>query len=197
MWQKPWWNKLIICRKLLLISASLHISVIRVNEVLDLHEMLSSLTSLYETMENVLFKWVPVHEKILVFADKTQLNRLFTNLLQNALEACHDQEICVISLSEELMEDRILIRISDNGEGIPEQMRSKIFIPNFTTKSSGTGLGLAMSKTIVEQAKGRIWFETAEDEGTTFFVELPVYDETAGSIVHNVGMWNCGMRNVD
>jgi signal transduction histidine kinase len=56
-------------------------------------------------------------------------------------------------------------------------MRSKIFIPNFTTKSSGTGLGLAMSKTIVEQAKGRIWFETAEDEGTTFFVELPVYDE--------------------
>lgn len=151
--------------------------------MLDLHEMLSTLTSLYETMENVLFKWVPVHEKILVFADKTQLNRLFTNLLQNALEACHAQEICVISLSEELIEDRILLRISDNGEGIPEQMRTKIFIPNFTTKSSGTGLGLAMSKTIVEQARGRIWFETAEDEGTTFFVELPVYDETSEPIL--------------
>ena len=151
--------------------------------MLDLYEMLSTLTSLYETMENVLFKWVPVHEKILVFADKTQLNRLFTNLLQNALEACHDQEICVISLSEELQEDRILLRISDNGEGIPEQMRTKIFIPNFTTKSSGTGLGLAMSKTIVEQARGRIWFETAEDEGTTFFVELPVYNETSEPIL--------------
>ena len=150
-----------------------------VNEVLDLHEMLSTLTSLYETMENVLFNWIPVHEKIMVFADKTQLNRLFTNLLQNALEACHNQQTCMISLSEELMEDSILIRISDNGEGIPDQMRSKIFIPNFTTKSSGTGLGLAMSKTIVEQARGRIWFETVEDEGTTFFVELPLYTETS------------------
>jgi signal transduction histidine kinase len=52
-------------------------------------------------------------------------------------------------------------------------------MPNFTTKSSGTGLGLAMSKTIVEQAKGKIWFETEEDKGTTFFVELPVLRITA------------------
>ncbi len=156
------------------------------NEVLDLHELLSSLTSLYETMENVLFKWVPVRSKILVFADKTQLNRLFTNLLQNALEACHEQTTCAISLSEELNGDHILIRISDNGEGIPEQMRSKIFIPNFTTKSSGTGLGLAMSKTIVEQAKGRIWFESVEDAGTVFFVELPLYDETQAAVLPNM-----------
>jgi two-component system, NtrC family, nitrogen regulation sensor histidine kinase NtrY len=137
-------------------------------------------------MENVLFKWVPVHEKILVYADKTQLNRLFTNLLQNALEACHNQDVCVISLSEELKDDYIQIRISDNGEGIPEQMQSKIFIPNFTTKSSGTGLGLAMSKTIVEQARGRIWFETIEDEGTVFFVELPVYTENSNADLFNV-----------
>jgi two-component system, NtrC family, nitrogen regulation sensor histidine kinase NtrY len=145
-----------------------------VNESVDLHELLSTLTSLYETIENVIFKWIPVHEKIQVFADKTQMNRLFTNLLQNALEACHEQETCAISIYEELKEGHILIRISDNGEGIPEQMRTKIFIPNFTTKSSGTGLGLAMCKTIVEQAKGRIWFETEEDIGTTFFVELPL-----------------------
>jgi signal transduction histidine kinase len=53
-------------------------------------------------------------------------------------------------------------------------MRSKIFTPNFTTKTSGTGLGLAMCKGIVEQAKGEIWFETRAGEGTTFFVELPL-----------------------
>ena len=60
-----------------------------------------------------------------------------------------------------------------------EQMQSKIFIPNFTTSSRlGRSRYRAMSKTIVEQAKGKIWFETEEDSGTTFFVELPIYDET-------------------
>jgi signal transduction histidine kinase len=148
-------------------------------EVFDLHEMLYSLTSLYETTENLLFKWVPVHQKILVYADKTQLNRLFTNLLQNALEACTDKSKRVISVSEEVREETIVVKVTDNGEGIPPEMHTKIFMPNFTTKSSGTGLGLAMSKTIVEQVKGRIWFETVEGEGTTFFVELPVLRATS------------------
>jgi signal transduction histidine kinase len=53
-------------------------------------------------------------------------------------------------------------------------MQSKIFTPNFTTKSSGTGLGLAMSKSIVEQSGGDIWFETSPEEGTTFHVKLPL-----------------------
>ncbi|HZE83702.1 MAG TPA: HAMP domain-containing sensor histidine kinase [Puia sp.] len=143
-------------------------------EVFDLHEMLYSLTSLYETTENLLFKWVPSHQRIMVFADKTQLNRLFTNLLQNALEACVSKTKRVVSVSEELKEESIIIKVTDSGEGIPADMYTKIFTPNFTTKSSGTGLGLAMSKTIVEQAKGNIWFETVEGEGTTFFVELPI-----------------------
>ena len=148
------------------------------SEVFDLHEVLYSLVSLYETTENLLFKWVPVHQKIMVFADKTQLNRLFTNLLQNALEACVNNPRRVISVSEEIKEESIVVKIADNGEGIPLEMQSKIFIPNFTTKSSGTGLGLAMSKTIVEQAKGTIWFNTAEGEGTTFYVELPLLRAT-------------------
>jgi two-component system, NtrC family, nitrogen regulation sensor histidine kinase NtrY len=148
-------------------------------EVFDLHELLYSLTSLYETTENLLFKWVPVHQRIMVYADKTQLNRLFTNLLQNAMEACDNNSRRVISVSEEYREDSIIVKVADNGEGIPMEMQSKIFIPNFTTKSSGTGLGLAMSKTIVEQVKGKIWFETVEGEGTTFYVELPVLRATS------------------
>ncbi len=148
------------------------------NEVFDLHDMLYSLTSLYETTENLLFKWVPVYQRIMVYADKTQLNRLFTNLLQNALEACHGQDKRVISISEQVNGETILLNVTDNGEGIPDSMHSKIFMPNFTTKSSGTGLGLAMSKTIIEQAKGKIWFETKVGEGTTFFVELPILRAT-------------------
>ena len=148
-------------------------------EVFDLHEMLYSLVSLYETTENLLFKWVPVHQRIMVFADKTQLNRLFTNLLQNALEACNEEGKRVISVSEEIREESIIVKVTDNGEGIPPEMQSKIFIPNFTTKSSGTGLGLAMSKTIIEQAKGKIWFSTVVGEGTTFYVELPILRATS------------------
>ncbi|MGQ0739952.1 MAG: ATP-binding protein, partial [Bacteroidota bacterium] len=70
--------------------------------------------------------------------------------------------------------ENIIISIKDTGEGIPLEMQDKIFVPNFTTKSSGTGLGLAMCKGIVEQAHGKIWFETEQGRGTTFFVLLPV-----------------------
>ena len=144
------------------------------NEVFDLHEILYSLSHLYESSEQVDFTWKPVSRKVMVDADRTQLNRLFTNLLQNAVEATENHEEPVVSMVEEVDNNMVVIRIKDNGQGIPEAMQSKIFTPNFTTKTSGTGLGLAMSKGIVEQAKGRIWFETREGAGTVFFVELPL-----------------------
>jgi len=140
----------------------------------DLHEVLGSLKGLYNAHETVRFVWLPVDQEVIIEADKTQINRLFTNLFANALEACNDADICLINVAEEIIEDKIRISIRDNGEGIPEEMQDKIFIPNFTTKTSGTGLGLAMCKGIVEQAKGEIWFETQKGAGTTFFVELPL-----------------------
>ncbi|GAO43155.1 sensor histidine kinase [Flavihumibacter petaseus] len=149
------------------------------NEVFDLHEILYSLSHLYNASEQVRFSWIPVNHKLMVNADRTQLNRLFTNLLQNAVEATINDDDRMVRVLEEAEDHKVLVSISDNGHGIPEAMRSKIFTPNFTTKSSGTGLGLAMSKGIVEQAKGRIWFETSEGQGTTFFVELPLINEQA------------------
>ncbi|MFT3827637.1 MAG: ATP-binding protein [Chitinophagaceae bacterium] len=149
------------------------------NEVFDLHELLYSLSSLYEATENLDFKWEPVHSKVLLFADKTQLNRLFTNLLQNAIEASASCEQRIIRVHEELSADYVTVSVTDNGTGIPEATQSKIFTPNFTTKSSGTGLGLAMSKSIVEQANGEIWFKTEEGAGTTFFVKLPLLRATS------------------
>ncbi|HEY0679779.1 MAG TPA: HAMP domain-containing sensor histidine kinase [Chitinophagaceae bacterium] len=144
------------------------------NEVFDLHEVISSITALYEANERLEFTWTPVRQRVMVMMDKTQINRLLTNLLQNAIEACYKKEIRKVSLTEEIQDHSILIKITDNGEGIPDAMQQKIFVPNFTTKSSGTGLGLAMSKAIVELVRGDIWFETAESVGTTFFVKLPV-----------------------
>ena len=102
---------------------------------------------------------------------------LFTNLLKNAVEATDPDGYRMVRLVEEISDNKVVISVTDNGNGIPADMRSKIFTPNFTTKTSGTGLGLAMSKGIVEQARGAIWFETADGEGTTFYVELPLVTE--------------------
>ena len=144
------------------------------NEVFDLHDLLYSLTSLYETREHLDFDWDPVSQRVMLFADKTQLNRLFTNLFQNAVEAEEGALPRKIYIREELNGEYITISVADNGGGIPEHMQDKIFTPNFTTKTSGTGLGLAMSKSIAEQAHGDIWFESVQGEGTTFYVKLPL-----------------------
>ena len=148
----------------------------RNNELFDLHPVLESLYSLYGANPKVELKWNRVEEPIQINADKTQMNRLFSNLLSNAVDACASQEKCSIVLLEEIEDNTLLIKITDNGEGIPVEMQPKIFTPNFTTKTSGTGLGLAMCKSIVEQAGGRIWFETEPGKGTTFFVSLPLAD---------------------
>jgi two-component system, NtrC family, nitrogen regulation sensor histidine kinase NtrY len=110
----------------------------------------------------------------MVNADRTHINRLFTNLILNAMQAIPAERTMQINIDEAITNNNVLIKVKDNGSGISEAVQSKIFIPNFTTKTSGTGLGLAMSKGIVEQAKGKIWFETEAGVGTTFFVELPV-----------------------
>ncbi|HEY5968642.1 MAG TPA: ATP-binding protein [Chitinophagaceae bacterium] len=143
-------------------------------ETFDINEVIRSLDNLYKTSHEGELKLKTVPGKVMVRADKTQMNRLFTNLIQNAIEACNGKGKCSIELNEVRTDGVIQISIKDNGEGIPQEMHSKIFIPNFTTKSSGTGLGLAMCKGIAEQAGGRIWFETKTGEGSTFYVELPV-----------------------
>ena len=70
--------------------------------------------------------------------------------------------------------ENVIISISDNGKGISDDIKENIFQPYFTTKTSGTRLGLAMTRKIIEFWKGQIWFETKEGAGTTFFIKLPV-----------------------
>lgn len=144
------------------------------NEEFDLHEPLRTVTLLYSSEERLEIHWTPVEMEVMINSDKTHINRLFTNLIQNALQAVPEHEKAIIEIKEILKEDNILITVKDNGIGIPEELKSKIFTPNFTTKTSGTGLGLAMCKGIVEQAKGKIWFEPAPENGTIFYIELPV-----------------------
>lgn len=144
------------------------------NDLFDLHEPLKALVLLHAADEQLQLDWKPVSTPVMVNADRTHINRLFTNLIQNAIQAVPDGKQAHVTIEEQILLGDVLIKIKDNGAGIPEDQRSRIFTPNFTTKTSGTGLGLAMSKGIVEQAKGQIWFETEAGKGTTFFVELPL-----------------------
>jgi signal transduction histidine kinase len=146
-------------------------------EQFDLHDVIASLKELYKPNPDVAIIWYPISDKAMVLADKTQMNRLFTNLFTNAVQATKAGEVCKITVDEKRDTDKIIISIKDNGEGIPEEIRTNIFVPNFTTKSSGTGLGLAMCKGIVEQAKGDIWFETQIGAGSVFYVSLPLLDD--------------------
>lgn len=112
--------------------------------------------------------------KMYVYSDKSQLLRVCNNLLENArhaLEECENGRI-EVSLTEQTGD--AVLAIKDNGQGIPHDVAKKIFQPYFTTKTSGTGLGLAMTRKIIEFWKGEIWFDTEEGKGTTFYIKLPL-----------------------
>lgn len=141
-------------------------------EVFDINTAMASIELLYAGNEEMSIKWTIPVQPIMVDADKTHINRLFTNLIQNALQAVPLGRIPEIEVKEILEEEHVLILVKDNGEGIPDSIQAEIFTPNFTTKTSGTGLGLAMCKRIVEQMNGQIWFETSRENGTIFFVRL-------------------------
>ncbi|WP_439152978.1 sensor histidine kinase [Winogradskyella sp.] len=113
-------------------------------------------------------------EKIIAKFDRTQLIRVVTNLVKNGIQAmpkdASDPRIDVGVFSEDNL---VKIRITDNGSGIEEETKSKIFEPKFTTKTSGMGLGLAMVKNIVETYKGNITFTSQAGKGTVFMVSFP------------------------
>jgi signal transduction histidine kinase len=109
----------------------------------------------------------------IVRADKEQMLRVFTNLIKNGIQAIPDDRKRKIIIEIKKEKTNWITSISDNGSGIPKELEDKIFVPNFTTKTSGMGLGLAMVKNIVETANGKIWFNTIEGQGTTFYISLP------------------------
>lgn len=113
-------------------------------------------------------------EEILIDADPALLRRALTNIIENALQSVPADRQTSILFSLKIREGKAVIGIKDNGEGIPEAIQHKIFQPNFTTKGSGMGLGLAMTQNIVVGAGGDIGFETESGIGTTFWITLPI-----------------------
>lgn len=130
---------------------------------------------LYKNTDNVSFsvKW-PHESKVVIYVDKEQLNGVFSNLIKNAIQSIPSGRQGQIGLNLEVNRDKVIVSVSDNGSGIPAELRKNLFTPNFTTKSSGMGLGLSIAKKYIESAGGRIWFETEQNKGSVFYFELPV-----------------------
>jgi len=143
-------------------------------EKFDLNELLQKTVDLYKNQSEVTVDFKRHTSRLDVYTDKSQLLRVCNNLLENAVQAIPaDREgKVVVSITEE--GDEALIAFSDNGTGIEPDAVGRIFQPYFTTKTSGTGLGLAMTKKIIEFWKGTIRFETLPGKGTTFYITVPI-----------------------
>ena len=112
-------------------------------------------------------------EKIIAKLDRTQLIRVVTNLVKNAIQALPEVEVPRILVTVASEGNIVKIVVADNGIGIADDFKDKIFEPKFTTKSSGMGLGLGMVKNIVETYKGSIDFTSQPGKGTVFTVRFP------------------------
>ena len=147
------------------------------NQIFNLTTQLQKVINLFETHDQAKMVFQPNGlEYIEVNADREQLSRAIINLIKNGIQSIPENHKGKIIIRLSRREHMAVIEVSDNGAGIPVELRDKLFGPSFTTKSSGMGLGLAIVKNIVENFSGKIWFETELGKGTSFFIEIPVYE---------------------
>jgi PAS domain S-box-containing protein len=111
-----------------------------------------------------------------IMVDPVQVQQVVMNLIMNGIDAMKDvDQTRELAIQSQLAEDRhLMISISDTGVGLPQQQKEKIFDAFFTTKSYGIGMGLRISRSIVESHGGRLWAADNSPHGATFFFTLPI-----------------------
>ena len=141
----------------------------------DIIELIREVYLLYEERfegKKVDFSMISAKDEVEIFADRSRIKQVLINLIQNALDAV--PEGGKIRVTVEDLEDRVRVEVWNNGDPIPPDIKEKIFTPFFTTKVHGTGLGLPISKKIIEdEHNGKIWVESSEERGTAFIFEIP------------------------
>ncbi len=148
------------------------------NDVFEITSVLNKAADLYADDEKIVLRRDIEAGPVMVIGDRQFMGRIITNLIINAIQSVPIGRKPVIDLRLFSSDDHVNIQVHDNGAGIPAGIRSKVFLPNFSTKEGGSGLGLAIAKRGTEHAGGSIWFETTEDVGTSFFVTLPLATDT-------------------
>jgi nitrogen fixation/metabolism regulation signal transduction histidine kinase len=146
-------------------------------EDLDINEILENIKALYQDTSQIRFEFrYDSRVRHTIVGDRKQLLRVFTNLINNAIQAIGNNAEGMISIELETIEDKYNLKISDSGEGISSELSDRIFQPNFTTKSGGMGMGLAIVKSIIQGLGGEISFTSREGSGTTFILVFPVLE---------------------
>ena len=130
------------------------------------------------TLKNIEVDFDLGHRGIKVVGDKFNLEQLFKNLILNAIEAMDQshQKQLMIETFYETYANTIVIKITDTGCGIPDELMDTLFTPYVTSKEQGTGLGLCVVKSIVEKYGGKITVKSKPNEGTTFTIRLQAHD---------------------
>ena len=139
----------------------------------NLSDITYEVVSLFKQEKNIQIE-SEIQKNIFLWADSEQIKRVLINIIKNAIQAILDDTMGQIKVSLRARKD-IQIEISDNGVGISTENHPNIFAPNFSTKNSGMGLGLALSKKIIENSGGQIQFKSILNKGTTFYITLPIF----------------------
>jgi len=142
------------------------------NELFCLSTLVENCVKLFE--QNVCYLRREITPDVFIYGDSEQVNRMLINLLKNAEQSIPKERQGMIVVVLEVENGRAILSVQDNGVGIPKENQKRISEPNFTTKSGGTGLGLAMSYKIIRNMGGDIFFESEEGIGTVFHVVLEV-----------------------
>jgi two-component system, NtrC family, nitrogen regulation sensor histidine kinase NtrY len=140
-------------------------------ERLNIDELLKEIINLFREVQGISFVYTPSSSMAMIVADRDQLRGVFINIIRNAIQAI--QESGTITAVTSLEKHICIIRISDTGPGIPEEIRTRIFEPNFSTKTEGMGLGLAIARRVIEDHGGTISCSSERGKGTTFEIRLP------------------------
>lgn len=146
-----------------------------VKERIDILRMLKDIYSLIKaecSERGIELNIDTVDNELYVLGNEEKLRQVIINILRNGMDAMENGGKLYIAL--QLSKNNIEIRIRDTGRGIPEKIQDRIFTPFFTTKSYGSGLGLGISKKIIEDHNGSLSFETEQGKGTTFIIRLPL-----------------------
>ena len=142
-------------------------------QTLEGDQLLLAIEALLRAMaeqRGITFEVRPSAPNATVAVDRQELERVLNNLLLNAFEASAQR----VTLASRLADKKLWFTVTDDGPGVPDEVRQKLFVPNFTTKSSGTGLGLALCRRIVQAHGGSIALTSSEPGCTVFSVELPL-----------------------